>query len=631
MCGIAGVVSGNRDQAARALSEMVRVQWHRGPDDGGESWIELSDRVLGLGHRRLAILDLSPAGHQPMVHPQTGDQLVFNGEIYNFQALRRELEAEGVAFRGHSDTEVVLHGLSRWGAAFIERLEGMFALAFYEAGARRLLLARDCLGIKPLYVARSGGSLLFASEVRALLASGMIPRMLDWRGLSAYLAYGSVPEPCTLFRGVEMFPAGCWQWFDLSRAELPSEPVQKYWTFPPVRAELTEPEVIERLRQTFDVAARDHLVSDVPVGVFLSSGIDSTILATLAARHSRKLPMFTVGFADQPDMSETPLAAETARRIGCEHHDIQITGQTALDSVERWLMSLDQPSTDGLNTYVISEAIRSQGIVVAMSGLGGDELFCGYRSFRVVPPVHRWMKALSWVPVFARVAAARAATVGRATAVKRKAVEMAGSRGGVLELYLQCRRVASTEHLEQLGVRPDACGVTPDYLPTVALDGLSWNGPHTIWELSRLESRLYMGNTLLRDTDTNGMAHSLEIRPALLDRRILDFAFTIPDHLRAPRDKPDKHLLRKAFPEALRPELLQQKKRGFTLPIARWIAGPLRAMCLDGLAHLKSMDILRPAGVDRVWNQFINSADRFRYSGVLSLCVLGLYARRLGL
>ncbi len=568
-----------------------------------------------------------------MIHPETGHRLVFNGEIYNFQVLRDELTGQGVVFRGHSDTEVLLHGLVKHGPAYIERLEGMYAFALFDPKDNKLLLARDPMGIKPLYMAAVSNAFLFASEVRGIMASGLIERRFDSQAIAGFLAYGSIPEPCTLFECVRMLPAGCWQLIDAAAplsgpTRAGSEP-RRHWRFPAVDAGVNEGDAVSSIRQTLDASVRDHLVSDVPVGVFLSSGLDSTIVAGLAARHTPQLRTFTVGFADQPDLSEAGLAAETAAILGTQHTDIQITVPDAEQTALAWLQSLDQPSVDGLNTYVISQAVRAQGIVVALSGLGGDELFGGYSSFGRVPGMMKMMRTVNWLPTWGRSALSTVATLGRPQAVREKATDMARTDGGLVELFLQCRRTMSNEQLAALGIDADAIGLTPAFIPPESYAALPQTSGDVIAGLSRLESAFYMRNTLLRDSDTNGMAHSLEIRVPMLDRRLLDYVFALRGDVRLPSGKADKHLLRRSFASLLRPALTERRKTGFTLPIGRWIAGPMRELCESGLAHLKSLNLLRPEGVDGVWQSFLQGPDRVRWSRAFALCVLGLHTKRM--
>ncbi|HEV8293208.1 MAG TPA: asparagine synthase (glutamine-hydrolyzing), partial [Tepidisphaeraceae bacterium] len=426
MCGIAGIIAPDEQLVRKALPPMMHAQVHRGPDERDSTYLRFGNLSLGFGHLRLKIIDLSSCAHQPMIHPHTGDQIIFNGEIYNFQVLRKELESLGVRFRGHGDTETLLHALTQWGPEkTIPRLQGMFAFAFYDAARQRLVLARDSIGIKPIYIAQIQGGMIFASEIRALLAAGLLDSTLDPRGIAGLLAYGAVQHPLTPFKAIHTFPAGHYQILTpqaMADGYDEKAGLQRFWNFPPPDPGLSEQEVLPRIRQIIDDAVRDHLISDVPTGVFLSSGLDSTIVAGVAARHTPHLRSFTVGFADQPDLSELQLARETAQAFGLNHTEVQINNADALGATESWLRALDVPSLDGLNVYVISGAVHRQGITVALSGQGGDELFGGYPSFTEVPRLRSMAAKAAWMPAALRKSLARVATVRRSQAVRQKAV-----------------------------------------------------------------------------------------------------------------------------------------------------------------------------------------------------------------
>jgi hypothetical protein len=349
------------------------------------------------------------------------DILVFNGEIYNFQELRSRHQGHGVVFRGHSDTEVLLHALVEWGTDAIAGLAGMFAFAFFHKRTRRLLLARGPLGIKPLYVSHSADRLIVASEVRGVLASGMVDPRVDRRGVAGLLAYGAVQEPFTFFEDISSFPAGSYQWFDLSAngAAKAGTPM-RHWTYPGVDDSITEAQAKERVDFELTRSVREHLIADVPVGVFLSSGVDSTVMAGLARQVSPHVRTFTLGFLDQPDLSESDMARTSARELCVEHHDIQVTSANALTLTQRWLDTLDQPSVDGLNTYIISKAVRDAGIIVAISGLGGDELFGGYPSFGELPRIHRFLQRVQWMSPAARGQLMHTLGIGKPASVRIK-------------------------------------------------------------------------------------------------------------------------------------------------------------------------------------------------------------------
>jgi asparagine synthase (glutamine-hydrolysing) len=609
---------------------MVAAIRHRGPDDEGVEFRPFGNRFLGLGFRRLSILDLSAAGHQPMVHPQSGSCLIFNGEIYNFARLREQLQAEGQAFVGHGDTEVLLHALERWGPGCLSQLQGMFALAWLDARSQRLILARDSVGIKPLFVFEAPGATLFASEVQAILASGVVPRRIDRRGLVGLLAFGVVQQPCTIVQSVRVFPAGHWQVLE-TRENSSAERPQPFFRFPAPESKLSGPDAVDAVRTTLADAVRDHLVSDVPVGVFLSSGLDSTILATLAARFSPHMRSFTVGFQDQSDFSELRLAAETARGLELEHTEININEPQALGQVIKWLEALDQPCMDGLNVYLISQAVRAAGVTVALSGQGGDELFGGYPSFQDVPRLRRFRRASSWLPPPLRQRLFATAGMGKNTPVRDKLHDLSSGSSSILALYLHRRRTLSNRQLADLGVRAGEPGLSEEFQPLEALSDLPVDEHDPVWLISQLESRFYQGNMLLPETDANSMAHGLEVRVPMLDQRLLDLVLALPGQVRLPQRKANKYLLRQAFAPALRPELLQQKKRGFTLPIARWLRGELRNFSETALRSLKVAGILENKGVDAVWKGYLDEPESPMWSRAFTLVVLGQYLKKTGL
>ncbi len=630
MCGIAGIIATSETIVRQAVARMSDAQFHRGPNDSGTAVIPFGQRTLGFGFRRLSILDLTPAGHQPMIHPATGNQIIFNGEIYNYKTLRAELEQLGEQFIGSGDTEVLLAALSRWGRDGVKRLHGMFAFAFYCAREQSLMLARDSVGIKPLYVATTPDGLLFASEVRAILASQQVSRKLDMQGIAGLLAYGAVQQPRTIFKDIASFPPGCYQVFTAAANDSPSASSQTptpYWKFPRPNPSIDRTQAIGAVESTLDSAVREHLASDVPIGVFLSSGLDSTVIAALASKHTSRLRSFTVGFADQPDMSELSLAKDTANLFQLDHTEIQINGNDAEEAAMAWMQSLDQPSVDGLNIYVIARAVRAQGIVVALSGQGGDELFGGYPSFADVPRLRRWMRRMAWMPSPLRIAMCNLATQTKSAAVRQKMADVARTRGGLLDLYFLRRRAMSSDQLAALGVNAEQLGLTDYFIPQSALDGIIVDEADITWSISELESRFYQGNMLLRDGDVNGMAHSLEVRVPMLDQRMLDLMPSIPGNIRLPTPLADKHLMRVAFAPQLRPALLAQRKRGFTLPIGRWMFGPLRDLCEHALINLKSLNILNADGIDQVWNQFLEEPESSIWSRAFTLCVLGMYLK----
>lgn len=631
MCGIAILLGKRRSEASVLIHRMSEKMLHRGPDDLGTELIPLWEGadpvVVALGFRRLSIQDLSPLGHQPMVHRVTGDVLIFNGEIYNFKELREELVAEGSVFSSRSDTEVLLHGLARHGDTFVERLSGMFSFAFYQRSSRRLLLARDHLGIKPLSVASGDWGMAGASELKALVECGHVDTTPDPAAIAGLLAYGAVQEPLTVLMGAKRFPAGCLQWisFDPLGMPRPGE-IKRYWNWPELDQSWNEKDAVAAVRESVEAAVKSHLIADVPVGVFLSSGIDSTIMAAVAAKLDPQTKTFTVGFAEHPDLNESAEASRTAKELGVEFHDIQIPSGLAVEHTKDWLQKLDHPSVDGLNTWVISKALRERGTVVGVSGLGGDELFGGYPSFFDVPKALSIHRKLRRIPKSARSHLFWLAKSHASPAVREKAAAMGSAGEDIVAQYMLRRRMFSNRNLKRFGIDPNELGLHETYQVRDVIAGL----PHDmesdpVAAISRMESQFYMGNMLLRDSDIYGMAHSLEIRVPFLDRRVVETAASMPGKIRLPPGASSKHLLKKAFSQELRPEILHAKKRGFTLPIRRWMLGPLATECDVALTALKDSGLFPPDQVSALWNSFRDHPESPIWSSAFMLVVLGSF------
>lgn len=629
MCGIAGIIGNQADWHASALDRMVDSQAHRGPDDAGVYWLRIQGLQIGFGHRRLAIQDLSDAGRQPMRHPETDDLLVFNGEIYNAPTLRKTLASEGIQFRGHSDTEVLLQALRRWGTDCLRKLDGMYAFAWFDQVEQRVVLARDPLGIKPLYFARTSQALLFASEVSSLVSSGKVSSALDTAGLRSFFAYGAPQAPRTILRDVEVFPAGHWQAFKAG-SPLTEDAPRAHWTFPGPEVGASTNEEATSIRELLADSVRGHLVSDVPVGVFLSSGIDSTIVASLAAREQSNIESFTVGFSDAADHSEAELAKRTANLLSIPHQTLWLSQDDAIRAVTPWLESLDQPSMDGLNTYVISQCVRGAGIIVALSGQGGDELFGGYPWFADISNDLKKIGRFQRIPAALHPTLIKLLSCGRGIAYREKLADTLVAGTDTIGLALQRRRCFSDSQISRLlKDKPNSTDVQNHYLVPSEFLNLPISDRDPVHAVSLLESRFYLGNTLLPVGDSNGMRHGLEIRLPMLDRPLLNHVFRMSGASRLPNNIANKYLLRAAFPEFLRPELSQQAKRGFILPLKRWMIGPLREICESSLSRLRQHASLRPSGIDGIWNAYLSDPESSIWSRAWTLVALGAYLQRL--
>ena len=398
MCGIFGILASGGSVSPKLLEQATDSLAHRGPDDRGTVIIQSKSTPrleVGLGSRRLAILDLSPLGHQPMQDPETGNWIVYNGEIYNFRELRTRLQAEGDRFVSQSDTEVLLKAYGRWGEKCLGELRGMFAFAIWDAKRSRLLLGRDPMGIKPLYYGSAGQNFLFASELRTLLGTGLFPRRLDPAGLINYLNFGSVYDPMTMIAGVSALEAGHYAVWENGRLT-----DSMYWDLAPRGRAATASSYLATTRQRgrlwkrtytprWTRAVRMQTVSDVPVGLFLSGGIDSSSLAGILSRAGIRLNTFSIVFREA-EYNESEYSRAVARAFSSEHQAIMVSQRDVLDAIPYALKAMDQPTIDGLNTFLIARQTRAAGIKVALSGLGGDELFAGYSTFRDVPRMERF-------------------------------------------------------------------------------------------------------------------------------------------------------------------------------------------------------------------------------------------------
>jgi asparagine synthase (glutamine-hydrolysing) len=604
VCGITGIVVHRGIVAPDLLERMTHSLAHRGPDDSGTVIVreESPEPVeVGLGNRRLAILDLSPLGHQPMQDSETGNWIVYNGEIYNFREVRSKLEGEGVRFRSQSDTEVLLKAYGRWGEGCLTEFRGMFAFAIWDAGRHRLFVARDAMGIKPLYYSTQGKYFLFASEVRTLLGTGLIQRRLDRSGLLNYLRFGSVYDPITLVEGVEALPAGhslTWEKGNLS--------VSRYWDMGGEGGTHTpEKKDFEELNDVLDESVRLQMVSDVPVGVFLSGGIDSSALAGILSRDGGKLHTFSIVFREA-DYSEAKYSRLVAQKFGTEHQEILISQRDALEAIPGALQAMDQPTIDGLNTYLISRQTRAAGVKVAISGLGGDELFAGYSTFQSVPQMERFASFWKHIPHAARVPLAGVfEALAPSSDQNRKLAALARGNGNLLHPYFLSRELFTPE--QRAALLSLNVGAFIERASAPLRDALARaRGFDHINRVSYLEARCYMLNTLLRDSDVMSMAHGLEVRVPLIDHRLAEKLFRLPGSAKVDPSTP-KSLLVNALHGELPSEIVHRRKRGFTLPFEHWLKDELRPEIESGLRGIAGgplSGLFRAEAVQQVWDDF---------------------------
>lgn len=643
MCGIAGILGKLDDAQRAALTRMAQALAHRGPDGEGrwESAPDAEGRGCLLAHRRLSILDLSSAASQPMRDAAARATIVFNGEIYGFAELKSELERAGERFTSSGDTEVLLRWIVKKGVAELGRARGMFAFGLWSDERRQLLLARDPLGIKPLYVARNpdpngSWSLLFASEVRAILASGLLGRpRLDPVAAASVVWNGYVVSPHTIVQGIESILPGDVLGFDARGRELTRTRCE-----PPrgPDAPLSDPDLAAALRES----VRAHLVSDVPLGVFLSGGIDSSVVANLAQREAgTQVRTFTLSFSER-ELDEAPFAKRIADAIGTRHTEVRLEEARFVNDLERAIAALDQPSFDGINSFTMSEAVRAAGLTVALVGTGGDELFGGYASFRQIPRLLRLSAATGFVPRTWKGAAARGAltmlgkTRGGAVPPQTrwaKLPAMLAAGGDTVRLYQLCYALFLPELQRELLAPATRASAAPDGLPDAfrarVASEIAGLGP--LEAISVLEQRLFLGERLLRDSDAASMAVGLEMRLPLVDARLAAAVRRMP---RASRYEPigRKDALRRAGLTGLDPELFERKKSGFVLPYERWIQGAL-GKAMD--ATMRDPALAARAGlagetVTRLWKAFSERAPGLYWSRAWAIYVLLRWCERHG-
>ena len=591
MCGIA-VHFHSLGQATPLDLELIH---HRGPDSAG-GWTS-DDGCVWLGNTRLAIVDLSPTGAQPMLDRATGNVIAVNGEIYNHLALREQLGAE-VAWQGTSDTETLLQAYGCWGHDMLGRIKGMFAFAIYDAARREVFVARDRLGIKPLYYANDEHGLHFASEVKMLKEPGS---SITPAAISGYLQWGASPERNLLHSDVHVVPAG-------HALIISADGRQKQWRYWPATKVLrsSSDNAVTEVRRRLEVAVEEHLLADVPVASFLSGGIDSSIVSALAAqRLQKKLQTFSVGF-DSAEFDESEIALEVANRYGTDHHSIRLAEEDVIESVTEAVEKLDLPSADAINTYIVSRAVAGQGVKVALSGLGGDELFGGYSSFHDVPK----LKLLAKLPTALRKGLGAAANLG-----ERLGDLPPTTDAGQLARWR--RRFMTDEMITRAGLPPTASSFEcPVELPD-DFARISW-----------AELTGYMRRMLLRDADQMSMAVSLEMRVPFLDHELVEYVLGLPaaEKRRGPRPK---GLLIEACRDLLPASVYDRPKRGFALPMTTWMRGPLSSFVETGLDEAVSRRLLPERFVDEMRASF--QRDRLHWTRLWSIVVLGHFARRLQL
>jgi len=619
VCGIAGLLGPNA--SLERVERMRSCLHHRGPDDRGI----FVEGELALAHTRLCVIDPSEAGQQPMRTPEGRHVLVYNGEVYNYREIRQELRRAGASFRSGTDTEVVLHALVRWGESALERFEGMFALALFDTETERLLLARDRMGIKPLYyLTDTRGVLLFASEIRPLLESGHVPRRLDRHVLPDFLSQQTTPTPGTLVESVCSLPPG-----HLARFDGVTFETERYAGIPDSVGVAPHGDAAEgrtRLRIAMETAVERRLMSDVPLGAFLSGGVDSTLIVGLMSRLASEPPSTFTLVLDGHESEDVGYARRVADRFGTDHREVRVSEHDLLEQVTDALASQDHPTGDGLNTYLVSRAAREAGLTVALSGVGGDELFGGYAAtFRRLHRARRWRALWKLAPASLRRTVGMAAYAVHPSVATEAFKDLVESDGSLAEVYPVLRGIFFSPQIERL--LTGAPG-TPNLASKQVASVLERRAIRSALEGATLaEMSVYMRDVLLRDADQMGMANSLEIRVPFLDTDVVSAALEIGDRARRPTEPP-KRFLTDVFDDLVPAEVAHRSKEGFTLPMERWMRVELRDTCREAIGHLAAHPAFSGDEVRAVWDGFLDGDPRFTWSRPWLLVALGTWVER---
>jgi asparagine synthase (glutamine-hydrolysing) len=576
VCGIAGIVHFDGtppgDGVIGGMCDAIR---HRGPDDEGIVLLPQGQAAPGqpraaLGARRLSIIDLA-GGHQPLANEDGSVWAAQNGEIYNFQELRAFLEREGHQFRTHTDTEVIVHAYEQWGGDFVRHLDGMFAIAVWDSRAERLVLARDRFGKKPLMYFRDEHRLLFASELQSFAAVPGLPRELDYDALGSYLSYMSIPAPATIYRHIRKIPPG-----HALIADRRSLRIDPYWQLPfTPKTRVSEGEAVEEIRRLLDDAVRKRLMSDVPLGAFLSGGIDSSaVVSTMARLAGGPVKTYSIGFTDR-EYDELPDARQVAEHCGTEHHE-EIVEPSAVEILPALARHFGEPFSDSsaVPSWYVAQLTR-KGVTVALSGDGGDEIFAGYNRHAANRVAEQWARIPAVVrePAFAVARGAAAAGLGGERFAKF-------ARGALLrrdERYRMWAGVFTPEAVASISPMAGASDpVLAEFEQVVGFDAVD--------AMLAADARYYLPSDLLVKVDVTSMAHSLEVRSPLLDTALAEFVAPLPSALKLP-GLHTKHLLKRAIADRVPPATLTKPKQGFAVPISRWLREDLRDFVADHLRH----------------------------------------------
>ncbi len=621
MCGINGIFGVEKVKDARGIVQsMNNAISHRGPDADG---IYEGSNVV-LGHRRLSIIDLSIESNQPFFSDDKRYVMVFNGEIYNYNELKSELS--DFNFRTNSDTEVLLNAYRKWGIEFISRLEGMFVFAIWDSQRNELLIVRDRLGIKPVYIFRNDNSILFSSELRALLSSELIPRNINEASLTDYLRYQTVHAPQTMIEGVEMMMPGHYMIINDNEVK-----IRKYWSLDTCAKNISDNTTFEGVKANvfslFEKAVKKRLVADVPFGAFLSGGIDSSAVVAMMARNSSApVKTFCISF-DESEFSEAKYAKIISEKYSTDHTEIKLKPDDFLKLLPGALAAMDHPSGDGPNTFVVSKVTKEAGITMALSGLGGDELFAGYDSFMRL----KNMRSKEWMQYFPRGLRGFGANIMqmvKPSVSSDKLSEFLRLQYYYIEnVYPLMRKVLTDKRIKELTGKNE---LTANRVYKIVNEMIGVKGAAATYsDLSKVsiaELSTYLQNVLLRDTDQMSMAHALEVRVPFLDHHLVSYVLGVRDGMKIPHTP--KRLLVDSLGDLIPSEIVNRPKMGFTFPWEKWMKNELKSFCEERIHSLSKRSMFNEKALIQHWNLFLKGDKRITWSRVWYLVVLEDWLQR---
>ncbi|MEO8583055.1 MAG: asparagine synthase (glutamine-hydrolyzing) [Flavitalea sp.] len=619
MCGIAGIVSFELKLEKKGLIEkMTSCLDHRGPDATGF----FEDRIVALGHKRLSIIDLSLGANQPMDDVTSRYKIIFNGEIYNFREIRKLLP--DYPFKTNSDTEVILAAFIKWGSACLQRLVGMYAFAIWDTELSQLFIARDRFGVKPLYYFKSEKIFLFSSEIRSLLSSGVVPRKLNSIAVSEFLQFGSVGDTNTIIENICSLEAGMYMTVDKSGVQK-----KRYWTLAQKNPGIDFKNYVEvksRVRELLDKSVARRMISDVPIGAFLSGGIDSSAIVGLMAKHSNeKINTFTVAFKER-EFDESKYAEQVSKKFNTQHNNLLIEAKTFLNELLPALDAMDSPTGDGVNSYVVAKAIRNTGITVALSGVGGDELFAGY------PLFFHYLKIMKAKPLWKKTKVFRNLAVvalKNSASSKRNRVSqfLQSKEADIHHFYPAFRQIISQQMLSRFTNLPvnGISFLSKDFSDrSEIIDALP-----LLSQISVAEYSGYTRNTLLKDMDQMSMAVSLEIREPFFDHELVEFVLQVPDAQKFPSYP--KKLLVDSLEGLIPEEIIHRKKQGFLFPWNKWMKEDLVGFCDKYIRDISKREFINEKALLSYWGKFLKSDPSVRWMEIWLFIVLEYWLQKNGI